>query len=173
MAIIISSNVVDCSFFLNSVLIYRFDQIEMGVDQAVADLHGALFKLYDEIQGHDLHKMVMVLDHLMGMDFQLDSVTSVIRKPTLQPFFVFDFKVNDGSLFFAAYYSFGNDFQAVCEKHNLIFHREKMLWYKKIAITEAGVLGAMSELSGFFNDIKCLSKVFFYKSTLQKFFRVG
>lgn len=165
---------VDCVSFLNSLLIYRFDQIESKDDQATQDLHGALYKIYNEVQSNDLHQITLALDHLLTMDFQFQVINSVLKTPIFQPFFVFDFKVVDGVLFFAAFYSVGNEFHKICEKHSLIFNSDKKIWYKKIPLSgELGVQQALYEMTNFFNDIKQISRVFFYKSSLQKFYRVG
>lgn len=174
MVAVIQNDIIDCSAFLRSVLIYCFEDIDSKVDQFTGSLHGGLYQMYSEIQGYDLHKITLIFDYLIGLDLGYSSLITTLKKPVIQPYFVFDLRESDGYLFFAAYYSFGNQFQTVCEKHGLNFNATKKLWYVKYPLVEdSDISQALNNLTEFFNDIKQLSRVFFYKSTLQKFYRVA
>lgn len=171
---VIQNDVIDCSAFLKSVFIYSFEEIESKPDMPTSNLHGGLYKMYSEIQGYDLHKITLIFDHLLGLELGYSALITTLKKPVIQPYFVFDFKVSDGFLFFAAYYSFGNQFQTICEKHGLQFSDSKKIWHARYSLNEGEeVAQVLRNLENFFNDIKQVSRVFFYKSTLQKFYRVA
>ena len=174
MVAVVQGDVIDCTTLLNSMNIYRFDQIELKNEQPTRDLHGGLYAIYAKIQQQDLQKITLILDHLLSMNFELGAIVSVLKDPVVQPFFVFDIKPSNGYWFFGAYFSLGNEFQDVCIKHEFMFNQEKSIWYKKIPVgVEQDVNIDLQVLAEFFNDIKRISRIFFYKSTFQKFYRVA
>lgn len=164
---------VDCSNFLNSVGLYRFEDLEDKSIPDTRDLHGALFSIYREVKDQDIVSITMNTDYLIDLGFNLSNVFITLKHPINQPIFVFDMKLNEGVFFIAAYYSVGNKFSEICQQHGFSYSEQKKLWYYKHSLVDEKIEDFLKKkMTEFFISIKSISRVFFYKSTQQKYFRV-
>lgn len=164
---------VDCSNFLNSVGLYRFEDLEDKSIPDTRDLHGALFSIYRQVQDHDIVSLTMNTDYVADLGFNLANVSITLKQPINQPIFVFDMKLHEGVFFIAAYYSVGNQFAEICQQHGFSYSEQRKLWFYKQSLADENIeLFLKKELAEFFICIKSISRIFFYRSTQQKYFRV-
>lgn len=164
---------VDCSNFLNSVELYRFEDIEDKSIPDTRDLHGALFSIYREVEDQDIISLIMSADYLIDLGFNLSNVFVTLKQPINQPIFVFDMKLHEGVFFMAAYYSVENKFSEICQQHGFSYSEQKKIWYYKHILTDENIeFFLKNKLTEFFISIKSISRIFFYRSTQQKYFRV-
>lgn len=167
------NDVVDCNDFLNSLDLFRFDQIQNRSLVSGQQLHPKLLDIYSEVQGYDLNQVIFTLDSLLSLGLGASSINASLKIPKARNFFVFDIKVVENNMFFAAYYSLGNEKQAICEKHGLEYSTNKNIWYTQLPIVGDDFNAAFEKLNLFFDDMKSLAKIFVYRSTMQKYYRVA
>lgn len=164
---------VDCSDFLKSIDYYKFEDLEAKPNNDVENLHGALFAIYKQVQEYDIVSLAMNTDYLIEMGFDSPNISIFLKKPIHQPIFIFDMKVQDGVFFLGVYYSTGNQFGEVCLDHGFSYSSQRKIWFYREKLGDESVNAFLKQnLTDFFLNIKTVSRIFFYKSTQQKFFRV-
>lgn len=169
----VNEGFVDCSNFLNSVGLYKFEDLEDKSNPDTKNIHGGLFSIYRQVEDHDIVSMAMNTDYVIDLGFDLSNISMILKQPITQPIFVFDMKLQDGIFFIAAYYSVGNKFAEICQQYGFSYSNQRKLWFYKSTLVDENIEQFLRDkLTDFFVSIKSVSRVFFYRSTQQKYFRV-